>query len=155
LDAVRAVMARCYSDDLRCKLLSAYDRGEGTLTQLAARFSVSVGWARKISSQRRRTGQAERVPHRPGRKLRAGEEAQQQVRAWFRSQPDLTLAEVQARLLNEAGVPLSIPQVGYLILRLGLRLKKSRSTPPSATPKPTSGGAKSISRRPVRSRRRG
>jgi len=148
-------MARCYSDDLRCKLLGAYDCGEGTLTQLAARFCVSVGWARKISSQRKHTGQAERVPHRPGRKLRAGEETQQQVRAWFRAQPDLTLAEVQARLLGEAGVTLSIPQVWYLVRRLGLRLKKSRCTPPSATPKRTSGGAKSISRRSAQPRRRG
>jgi transposase len=148
-------MAHCYSDDLRRKLLSAYDRGEGTLTQLAARFSVSVGWARKISMQRGRTGQAERVPHRPGRKLRAGEDAQRQVRAWFRSQPDLTLAEVQARLLGEAGVQLSIPQVWYLVRRLGLRLKKSRSTPPSATAKPTADGAKSISPGSPRSRRRG
>ena len=147
-------MARCYSDDLRRKLLSAYDRGEGTLTQLAARFCVSVGWARKISSQRKHTGKAERVPHRPGRKLRASEEVQQQVKAWFRAQPDLTLAEVQARLLSEAAVPLSIPQVWYLVRRLGLRLKKSHSTPPNATAKPTSGGAKSISRRSVRSRRR-
>ena len=121
-------MARCYSDDLRRKLLSAYDRGEGTLTQLAARFSVSVGWARKISWQRKRTGQAERVPHRPGCKLRAGEEVQQQVRAWFRSQPDLTLAEVQARLLNEAmdnlgshktpGVRQRIEQTGAQLLYL-------------------------------------
>jgi transposase len=148
-------MARCYSDDLRRKLLSAYDRGEGTLTQLAARFSVSVGWARKISMQRGRTGQAERVPHRPGRKLRAGEDVQQQVRAWFRAQPDLILAEVQARLLDEAGIRLSIPQVWYLLRRLGLRLKKSRSTPPSATAKPISSGAKSISPRSPRSRRRG
>ncbi|MGO9229455.1 MAG: hypothetical protein ACLQKA_09640 [Bryobacteraceae bacterium] len=148
-------MACCYSDDLRRKLLSAYDRGEGTLSQLAARFSVNVGWARKISSQRKRTGQAERVPHRPGRKLRASEETQQQVKAWFRAQPDLTLAEVQVRLLDEAGVPLSIPQIWYLLRRLGLRLKKSRSTPSSATAKPTSGGAKSISRRSVRSHRRG
>lgn len=147
-------MARCYSDDLRRKLLGAYDRGEGTLTQLAARFSVSVGWARKISSQRKHTGQAERVPHRPGRKLRASEEVQQQVKAWFRAQPDLTLAEVQARLLSEAAVPLSIPQVWYLVRRLGLRLKKSHSTPPSVTAKPTSSGGKSISRRSGRSRRR-
>jgi len=79
--------------------------------------------------QRGRTGQAERVPHRPGRKLRAGAEAQERVKAWFRAQPDLILAEVQARLLDEAGVRLSVPQVWYLLRRLGLRLKKSRSTP--------------------------
>jgi transposase len=148
-------MARCYGDDLRRKLLSAYDRGEGTLTQLAERFSVSVGWARKISSQRKRTGQAERVPHRPGRKLRTGPEAQQQVKAWFAAQPDLTLAEVQARLKSEADVQISLPQIWFLLRRLGLRLKKSRSTPRSETARPTSGGAKSISRRSARSRRRG
>ena len=117
-------MARCYSDDLRCKLLSAYDRGEGSLSQLAARFAVSVGWARKISAQRRRTGQAERVPHQPGRKLRASAAVQEQVKAWFRAQPDLTLAEVQARLRSAAAVQLSLPQVWYLLRRLGLRLKK-------------------------------
>jgi len=37
--------------------------------------------------QRGRTGQAERVPHRPGRKLRAGAEAQERVKAWFRANP--------------------------------------------------------------------
>lgn len=148
-------MARCYGDDLRRKLLNAYDRGEGTLTQLAERFSVSVGWARKISSQRKRTGQAERVPHRPGRKLRAGPEAQQQVRTWFAAQPDMTLAEVQARLKSEAGVQISLPQIWFLLRRLGLRLKKSHATPRSGTARPTSGGAKSISRRSERSRRRG
>lgn len=148
-------MARCYGDDLRRKLLNAYDRGEGTLTQLAERFSVSVGWARKISSQRKRTGQAERVPHRPGRTLRAGPEAQQQVRTWFAAQPDMTLAEVQARLKSEAGVQISLPQIWFLLRRLGLRLKKSHSTPRSGTARPTSGGAKSISRKSARSRRRG
>ena len=133
-------MARCYGDDLRRKLLNAYDHGEGTLTQLAERFSVSVGWARKISSQRKRTGQAERVPHRPGRKLRAGPEAQQQVRTWFAAQPDMTLAEVQARLKSEAGVQISLPQIWFLLRRLGLRLKKvtprrgagQRGQPPAA-----------------------
>src|SRR5574340_35299 len=148
-------MACSYGDDLRRKLLGAYDRGEGTLGQLAARFCVSVGWAKKISSQRKRTGQAERVPHLPGRKLRAGHAAQQQVKAWFVAQPDLTLAEVQARLKSEAGVQISIPQVWFLLRRLDLRLKKSRSMPPSGTVPPTSRGAQSISRRSARSRRSG
>jgi transposase len=147
-------MARCYSDDLRRKLLSAYDGGEGTLPQLAGRFAVSVGWARKISAQRNRTGQAERVPHQPGRKLRASVETQQQVKAWFRAQPDLTLAEVQARLRSAAAVQLSLPQVWYLVQKLGLRLKKSHSTPPSVTARPTSSGASNISRNSAPSRRK-
>jgi hypothetical protein len=33
------------------------------------------------------------------------------VRAWFVQQPDLTLAEVQQKLLDEASVSLGLPQV--------------------------------------------
>jgi transposase len=67
------------------------------------------------------------------------------VRIWFVHQPDLTLAEVQQKLLGEAGVSLSLPQVWKLLRKLGLRLKKSRSTPPSEIPKPTKNSARSLS----------
>ena len=138
-------MGKALGDDLRRKLLFAYDQGEGTLGELADRFLVSEGWAKKISAARHRTGQAERVPHKPGRKPRAGVKVQQQVRDWFVQQPDLTLAEVQQKLRSEADVSLSVPQVWKLLRKLGLRLKKSRSTPPSEMPKPTANSARSLS----------
>ena len=138
-------MGKSLGDDLRRKLLFAYDQGEGTLQELAGRFLVSVGWAKKISAARNHTGQAERLPHKPGRKPHAGIDVQQQVRIWFVHQSDLTLAEVQQKLLGEAGVSLSLPQVWKLLRKLGLRLKKSRSTPPSEIPKPTENSARSLS----------
>ncbi len=147
-------MARAYGDDLRRKFLRVYDQGEETLEELADRFLVSVGWAKKISAQRKRSGQAERVPYRPGRKPHAGPEAQQQVRGWIEAQPDLTLAEIQAKLLGEAGVRLSLPQIWHLLRRVGLRLKKSHSTPASGTPKRTAGGGRTSSRGSAPSRRR-
>jgi transposase len=52
-------MGKAYGDDLRRKFLLAYDQGEDTLEELADRFLVSVGWAKKISAQRNRNGQAE------------------------------------------------------------------------------------------------
>jgi transposase len=147
-------MARAYGDDLRRKVLSAYDEGEESLGELADRFLVSLGWAKKISAQRNRTGQAERVPYRPGRKPHAGPEAQQRVRGWIAARPDLTLAEIQGKLLGEAGVRLSLPQIWYLLRRMGLRLKKSHSTPASATRKRTAGGGRNSSRGSAPSRRR-
>jgi transposase len=138
-------MGKPLGDDLRRKLLFAYDQGEGTLEQLASRFLVSVGWAKKISAARNRTGQAERLPHKPGRKPHAGIEAQQQVRVWFVQQTDLTLAKVQQKLLGKAGVSLSLPQVWKLLRKLGLRLKKSRSTLPSAIAKPIANSARNLS----------
>jgi transposase len=148
-------MARAYGDDLRRKFLWAYDQGMGTLEELAERFAVSLGWAKKISAQRNRSGQAERVRHQPGRKPHAGAEAQKQVVAWVAAQPDLTLAELQAKLSSEAAVILSRGRVWYLVRKLGLRLKKSHSTPPNATRKPTACVAKRSSLRSVRSRRNG
>jgi transposase len=148
-------MAKAYGDDLRRKFLSAYDQGAETLEELAERFVVSLGWAKKISAQRKRTGQAERVPHQPGRKPHAGVEAEKQVVAWVRAQPDLTLAELAAKLNSEASVVLSRGRVWYLVRKLGLRLKKSRSMPESVTRKPIASAAKSSPPRSERSRRNG
>ncbi|MGH9598624.1 MAG: hypothetical protein ACRD27_02070 [Terracidiphilus sp.] len=76
-------MARSYDNDLRRKYLAAYDRGEGTLGELAQRFGVSQGWGWKISAARKRSGQADRVVGRQGRRSRVTGEVQEQIRAWF------------------------------------------------------------------------
>lgn len=122
-------MARGYSDDLRRKYLEAYDRGEGTLGELAVRFGVSVGWDWKISSARKRTGQMERVIGRRGRRSRVTPESADKIRTWFRAQPDMTLVELQQRLRYEAGLQFSIGRLWQLLRQFGLRLKKVAPCP--------------------------
>ena len=73
-------MARAYDDDLRRKFLAAQERGEAGLRKLAARFGVSYGWAQKVLRQKRRTGQAERVRHRPGPRSRMTPEIADYIR---------------------------------------------------------------------------
>jgi len=143
-------MAKPYEDDLRRKFLAALDRGEGTIGELSGRFGVSVAWGRKISAARKRSGQAERVRHRPGRKRRVGAAVEGQVLDWVRERPGLTLAELQAKLHGEAQISLCLSAVWRLLRRLGLRLKKSRSTPASGTPKPTVSGVRSSLRKSAR-----
>ena len=95
------------------------------MEELAERFLVSVGWAKKISAQRNRTGQAERVPHQPGRKPHAGPEAQQQVMAWIEAKPDLTLAEIQIQVAQRGRhVRLSMPQIWHLLRKTGSAAEK-------------------------------
>jgi transposase len=72
---------------------------------------------------------------------------------WFAEQSDLTLAEVQQKLLGEADVSLSLPQIWKLLRKLGLRLKKSRSTPLSGIPKPIVNSVRSLSLKSRRSLR--
>lgn len=49
-------MAGAYSQDLRDRVLAAYDRGMRT-RQIAEMFGVSRAWARRIKQRRRETGQ--------------------------------------------------------------------------------------------------
>lgn len=136
-------MAKAYDDDLRRKFLAAYDRGEGSIPALSARFGVSVPWGWKISAARKRSGQAERIRHYPGRKRKADAAVERQVLNWVGERTDLTLEQLQARLHEEAAISLCLSAVWLLVRRLGLRLKKSRSTPPSGTLKPIKNAARS------------
>ena len=148
-------MAKSYGDDLRRKLLQAHDRGEGTLEQLAQRFSVSAAWAWKISAQRKRSGQMERVEQRRGGRRKVTAEVEQRLRGWVQAQPDLTLAELQQKLEKVQQLHVSIGRLWQVLRQMGLRLKKSRSTPANATRKPISSGAKPSSKPSAGSRRSG
>jgi transposase len=137
----RGRMARAYSDDLRRKLLEAHAAGKGTLRELAERFGVSVWWAWKVSAARKRSGSMERAAQsrhgRPSRVDRA------EVVRLLAAKPDLVLRELREELERTTGVAVSHTQMWRVVRASGLRLKKSRSTPPSATPRRTARGAKS------------
>src|ERR1700690_4490005 len=101
-------MSKAYSDDLRCKLLTAYDRGQGSLRSLAEMFSVSYDWAKKISSQRLRSQQMERVAQsRHGVASRVTPEAEADLLRQLREQPDCTLADLQKGLQKSLGIGMS------------------------------------------------
>lgn len=135
-------MAKAYSNDLRRKLLEAHDRGEGSLQELAEQFGVSAPWAWKISSQRRRTGQMERVEQRHGPRSRVTEAVEGRLRSLVRERPDRTLAELQRGLWEGAGVRFSSQHLWRVLGRMGLRLKKNRSTPRNKTRRRISGVVK-------------
>jgi len=140
-------MAKAYSNDLRRKLLEAHDRGEGSLRELAERFGVSSPYAWKISAQRKRTGQVERVEQRHGRESKVTEAVEEQLRTWVRLQPDLTLVEFQERLWETARLPVSVPRLWQVLRRMQLRLKKSHSTPRNKTHRRISSGGRRGGRR--------
>lgn len=122
-------MARPYANDLRRKFLQAYEQGKGTLGELAEQFGVSEGWSKKISAHRTRTKQMERPPWRHGPVSRVTAAVQTWLKEHIRQQPDLTLMELQEQLQAAQGVRLSIGRLWLALRQMGLRLKKSRSTP--------------------------
>jgi transposase len=148
-------MARAYSDDLRREFLEAHEQGEGSLTKLAERFHVSVGWALKVSATRTRTGKKERPPgSKRGPKSRISLEAAEYLRSRVKDQPDRTLAELQEDLRRDKSIGIGITQLWVVLSRMGLRLKKSHSTPPSRTVIESKRNASSGSGKPDKSIRR-
>ena len=125
------------------------------MSELAKRFCVSLGWALKISSQLYRTGKMERVAGRrrgPVSKITA--EIEQELKDWIAKQSDLTLAELQLRLFEKRQLEISLSRLWTVRKGLGLRLKKSRSTPPNKIPKRGVFGARTGGRSVNRSTRR-
>lgn len=126
-------MARPYSNDLRRKFLQSYDRGRVSLRELAEQYGVSLGWAKKISARRARTGQIDFLPYRRGPARRVTAEVEQWLRTEVKEQPDRTLVELQEKLGAELKVKLSVARLWWALKDLDLRLKKSHSTPRSET----------------------
>jgi len=120
---------RTLSLDLRERILSTYDRKEGTRLEIAARYRVSLGMVKKLLQQRRRTGDIRPRHDRSGRKPTILPGHEQQMRALLARKPDLTLQELrQAVALN-----CTLPAIHYALERIGLTYKKRHSVPVSRT----------------------
>jgi transposase len=124
-------MGRAYSQDLRERVMAAVESGTGAYAA-ASVFQVSVSYIYKALGRRRATGETSSRPWAggPKPKLAAHDEA---LRARVSSEPDATLAELQAWLLAERDMKVSVGCLWKRLRRLGLTLKKSRCAPLSRT----------------------
>ena len=103
---------------------------------------MSEGWGKKISAHRTRTKQIERPPWRRGPVSRVTAAVQTWLKEQIRRQPDVTLMELQEQLQAAQGVRLSIGRLWLALRQLGLRLKKSHSTPKNKTRRKRSSAGK-------------
>jgi len=112
-------MAKPYSQDLRDRVLRAYDRGMKT-KQIAETFHVSRSWARRVKQRRRETGE---TTHRrmgsPGVTIVDRE----QLASLVGAHPDATLAELRTML----GVQCALSTLCEALKQMGLSFKKKRS----------------------------
>lgn len=113
------------SQDLRERIVSAYDRGDGTREQVADRYDVSLGMVKKLLQQRRNTGDIAARHRYSGAKPKITAEHQQMLQALVCESPDMTLEELR----DAIGVSCTPQAVFYVLRRMGLSLKKRRSVP--------------------------
>jgi transposase len=106
-----------YSKERRAEVLAACDAGEGTQA-VALRFEVSESWVRRIKQQRRETGKI--APATTRHRVPKWRAIEPQIRAVVAEQPDITLAELKARL----GTDFCVQTLCNALRALKLTLKK-------------------------------
>ncbi len=119
-------MGAAYSQDLRDRVLKAYDRGMAS-KQIADLFAVSRAWVRRVKQRRRENGQ---ISPRPMGGLRVVKIDLEQLRTLVTQTPDTTIKELH-RQLQCGGTKCCESAVGMALGRLGFSFKKRRFMPPS------------------------
>lgn len=114
-----------YSLDLRRRVVSAYEKGEGTIAEIAERFDVGQTFLKKMLRQKRETGSLERLPQRAGAKRALSQEDQRWLAKRIKEKPDATLQELQEGLSEEKEVDVSLTTVCRELKELRLGVKKS------------------------------
>jgi len=89
---------RPYSNDLRERVVAAVDRHEGTTSQIAGRFSISLKTVSRWLRRRRLTGSIAPRPHGGGRRPAVDGPDAERLEDLRRRRPDATLDELSAGL---------------------------------------------------------
>ena len=140
---------RTLSLDLRERILSSYDKEEGTREEIANRYRVSLGMVKKLLQQRRRTGEIGSRHHRSGRKPIILATHKRQMRTLLGQRLDLTLKELRAAVELQC----SLPAIHYALEKMGLTYKKRRSGQRARSPR-LRAGAPGVAAAPTRLRSR-
>jgi len=117
---------QAYSLDLRQRVVAAYENGVETILEVAERFEVSDSFIKKLLRRKRTTGDIAPIGHRGGQPKRLSEKHRKWLLKTVLAKPDITLGELQERLLGEKNLAVSVPTLCRQLRALNLRRKKSR-----------------------------
>lgn len=127
------VMPAPLSQDLRERVTRAYERKEGSFQALGVRFDIGEATVNRWVTQKRKSGGLEPKP-RGGSKPKLSAAQRETLHAWVLEECDATLAMLVERAHKEFGVQVSISSMSRTLIKLGLTLKKSRSSSTRGTP---------------------
>ena len=111
--------------DLRIRAIEAYERGEGTQVEIAARFGVGEASIRRWWRLRRESGSLEpNTDFRHGPAPLLDEHGLMVLRELLTERPDSTLEELGAGLEERIGVKPSISTLSKVVRDIGWSRKK-------------------------------
>jgi transposase len=119
---------KAYSLDLRQRVVTAYEARQTTLKEVAERFAVGETFVKKMLKQKRSMGAVQAPAHGGGKPRALAEKHLKALRRWLKKEPDLTLRELQEKMLSQKQKSVSIAALGATLQREGLRRKKNQSS---------------------------
>lgn len=144
-------MAKGYSLDLRRRVFGAWQRGEGSQPQIAARFAVSVSFVRDLSRRFRESGDVAAKPYGGGRAARVDAATGEVIKALVAARNDATIEE-HRQSLAQTGRHLGHSTLGHWLHKLGLTRKKRPSATTNVRPSASKACAKPSGKRSPPSR---
>jgi transposase len=115
---------QAYSLDLRQRVVNAYEQGHDSIATIAERFSVSIGFVKKMLSLSRTTGDLAPRGHGGGRRASLTPQQRQLLGRQVRAQNDISLAELQTILEEQEGVSIHVSTICRALAQLDLPHKK-------------------------------
>lgn len=115
---------KAYSQDLRKKIVQAYENKEGSIRGLADRFSVSFSTVWLLLKRYRATGSVRPKPHAGGQVSVMNEDRLSVLRKLVEKQNDATLVELQGQFRQDTGLHVSVGTLSIALKKLNLSRKK-------------------------------
>jgi transposase len=112
------------SEDLRWRIINAWQRKKLTTQELADLFGVGEATVTRLKKTFRDTKGVAAKPHGGGNPSRIAKEHEPLVEALVQQHPDWTEAQYAKQLTEKHGISASSVTVGRVVRRLGYSVKK-------------------------------
>ena len=115
---------RAYSLDLRQRVVRAYEQGQDSIAEIAARFGVGPTSVKKMLRQQRESGDLRPRPRGGGRRASLSPQQRRLLRRKAEREQDISLAELQTYLRETAQVEAHVSTISRALSALNLPRKK-------------------------------
>ena len=122
----RTTLARPYPIELRRRAVSAYDEGEGSIREIAERFTIGTATLKRWL-KRAEAGGLEASPMGGSRGTLVDEEGEEKIRTMLADVPEMTLVELSEAYTAETGVVVSPQTMSATVARMGFTRKRGSS----------------------------
>jgi transposase len=124
-----------YSNDLRQRIVAAYETGDYSQDEIAELFGVCQKTVSNFVRRKDETGSPDRLPRGGGRQPQLDDQARQFIAQMVKENPHVRLAHLCQRVDQQFNKKVSQSTMCRVLEALGLPRKKRRSTQVSATAK--------------------